>query len=84
MYVQLYIYNPDSTLGVRNCQDPHLRGDILKTIHDCLLQYNIFPARQASVILNQSNLANQIYPLIFIIIPLQIEECIVYQDQKRL
>lgn len=54
-YAQLYIYDPDSALEVRNCRNPQSRRDVLKNIQDSLLQVNAFVAkfRQAHAILNQ-------------------------------
>ncbi|XP_057504537.1 uncharacterized protein LOC130788024 [Actinidia eriantha] len=44
-YAQLYIYDPDSALNVRNRRNPHLRRDVLQTIQDTLLQYNVFAVK---------------------------------------
>ncbi|XP_052179887.1 uncharacterized protein LOC127793144 [Diospyros lotus] len=54
-YAQLYIYDPDSALEIRNRRNPILRMDVLKTIQDSLLQVNAFvdKFRQAHVILHQ-------------------------------
>ncbi|XP_057482346.1 uncharacterized protein LOC130769157 isoform X2 [Actinidia eriantha] len=60
-YAQLYIYDPDSALNVRNRRNPHLRRDVLQTIQDTLLQYNVFAVkyRQAYELLNQSEQAGE-------------------------
>ncbi|XP_058216856.1 uncharacterized protein LOC131327736 [Rhododendron vialii] len=54
-YAQLYIYDPNSTLDIRNCRNPKLRRDVLGTIQDSLLQVNPFVGKfcQAHAILNQ-------------------------------
>ncbi|XP_052171592.1 uncharacterized protein LOC127787570 [Diospyros lotus] len=41
-YAQLYIYDPDSALEIRNRRNPILRRDVLKIIQDSLLQVNVF------------------------------------------
>ncbi|GFZ05262.1 hypothetical protein Acr_17g0008340 [Actinidia rufa] len=57
-YVQLYIYDPDSALNVRNRRNPHLRRDVLQTIQDTLLhvatdrrRYNLPTSDEIAVIL---------------------------------
>ncbi|KAI8561187.1 hypothetical protein RHMOL_Rhmol04G0318500 [Rhododendron molle] len=54
-YAQLYIYDPNSALDIRNRRNPKLRRDVLGTIQDSLLQVNPFVGkfRQAHAILNQ-------------------------------
>ncbi|KAG5556990.1 hypothetical protein RHGRI_007292 [Rhododendron griersonianum] len=54
-YAQLYIYDPNSALDIRNSRNPKLRRDVLGTIQDSLLQVNPFVGkfRQAHAILNQ-------------------------------
>ncbi|KAF5931764.1 hypothetical protein HYC85_027935 [Camellia sinensis] len=54
-YAQLYIYDPYSSLEIRNRRNPNLRKDVLKTIQDSLLQVNAFvdKFRQTHAILHQ-------------------------------
>ncbi|KAG5529964.1 hypothetical protein RHGRI_030364 [Rhododendron griersonianum] len=54
-YAQLYIYDPNSALDIRNRRNPKLRRDVLGTIQDSLLQVNPFVGKfhQAHAILNQ-------------------------------
>ncbi|XP_052200448.1 uncharacterized protein LOC127806909 isoform X1 [Diospyros lotus] len=63
-YAQLYIYDPDSALEIRNRRNPILRRDVLKTIQDNLLQVNAFvdKFRQAHVILHQLDSAGHNIP----------------------
>ncbi|XP_028077475.1 uncharacterized protein LOC114279434 [Camellia sinensis] len=63
-YAQLYIYDPDSALEVRNRRNPHLQRDVLKTIQDSLFQVNAFVDKfcQAHVILNQLAFTGQNLP----------------------
>ncbi|KAF5933474.1 hypothetical protein HYC85_029645 [Camellia sinensis] len=45
-YAQLYIYDPNSALEVRNRRNPHLQKDVLKTIQDnsmAITRYNQHP-----------------------------------------
>ena len=46
-YAQLYIYDPDSALNVRNRRNPHLRRDVLQIVQDTLLQYNVLQINTA-------------------------------------
>ncbi|KAG5561407.1 hypothetical protein RHGRI_004441 [Rhododendron griersonianum] len=54
-YAQLYVYDPDSALAIRNRRNPQLRRDVLQTIQGCLSEVNEFIGkyRQAYAILNQ-------------------------------
>ncbi|KAG5524165.1 hypothetical protein RHGRI_030983 [Rhododendron griersonianum] len=63
-YAQLYIFDPTSALEVRNCNNEHLRRDVLEVIQDTLLQVNPFvdKFRQAYAILEQLDVAGQILP----------------------
>ncbi|KAG5562228.1 hypothetical protein RHGRI_005084 [Rhododendron griersonianum] len=56
IYSQLYKYDPESALNARNHRNPHLRRNVLKTIQDSLLAFNLFPDKflRAFEILNQS------------------------------
>ncbi|GFS36770.1 hypothetical protein Acr_00g0047940 [Actinidia rufa] len=58
IYAQLYIYDPDSALNIRNRRNPHLRRDILQTVQDTLLyaatdrrRYNLPTSDEIGVIL---------------------------------
>lgn len=55
LYAQLYVYDPDSALAIRNRRNPQLRRDVLQTIQGCLSEVNAFIGkyRQAYAILNQ-------------------------------
>ncbi|XP_057465712.1 uncharacterized protein LOC130755327 [Actinidia eriantha] len=61
VYAQLYIYDLDSALNVRNRRNPHFRRDVLQTVQDTLLQYNAFIDKfcQAYELLNQSEQAGE-------------------------
>ncbi|XP_028056113.1 uncharacterized protein LOC114260235 [Camellia sinensis] len=63
-YGQLYIYDLDLALEIRNRGNPNLRRDVLKTIQDSLLQVNAFVAtfRQAHAILHQLDAARHNLP----------------------
>ncbi|KAH7853015.1 hypothetical protein Vadar_032118 [Vaccinium darrowii] len=63
-YAQLYIYDPNSALDVRDRRNPHLRRDVLEIIQESLLQVNEFVGkfRQAHAILNQLALSGQNLP----------------------
>ncbi|KAH7861854.1 hypothetical protein Vadar_031782 [Vaccinium darrowii] len=41
-YAQLYIYDPNSALDVRDRRNPHLRRDVLEIIQESRLQVNEF------------------------------------------
>ncbi|KAG5549495.1 hypothetical protein RHGRI_014732 [Rhododendron griersonianum] len=61
IYSQLYIYDPEFALNARNHRNPHLRRDVLKTIQDSLLAFNLFPDKflRTFEILNQSESVGQ-------------------------
>ena len=59
-YAQLYIYDPDAALDIRERRNPQLRRDVLEIIQNCLLTSNPFSSkfRQACAILEQVNTTN--------------------------
>ncbi|KAF7127851.1 hypothetical protein RHSIM_Rhsim11G0017500 [Rhododendron simsii] len=63
-YAQLYVYDPDSALAIRNRRNPQLRRDVLQTIQGCLSEVNAFigKCRQAYAILNQLALTGRHLP----------------------
>ncbi|XP_026436150.1 uncharacterized protein LOC113334013 [Papaver somniferum] len=60
VYSQLYIYDPDFALFVRGERNPNLNVDVLQTIQDTMLQFNVFYTkyRQAYTILDQMSHAD--------------------------